>query len=126
MKDKNLMVIKKNIFKKIINFFKNIFNKDALEENGENAETLIKNEINTEKSIFGDLSIDKSYDLELLKIQQRYENGEIEFLDFSDSEYESLLELYNSQIKDLEKSIENKKTEINMLLFKENGYIPPQ
>lgn len=117
MEVKYLQVIKKeNIFKKIIKFFRKAFYRktNTIEENVINIEN--KPEDN-KKDFLNQIKIEQE-DPNLLSIQEKYENGEIELSSLSDEEIHNLNLLYKRQIEDLKKKLDDKKTQLNFEKYK--------
>ena len=108
MENKYLQVRKENIFTKFINFFRKAFYKESSvkEEN-------IINE-NSKKDFLNTIKIEHEEDSNLLRLQEQYENREIELSALSDEEIHNLNLLYKRQIEDLKKKIEDKKTQLNL------------
>ncbi len=86
-----------NLFEKIKNFFRNLFHKQKDNEVKEN--NIIKKEMTT--NLFDNYT-DK---LEIIKLQEDYENGEIAEEDINEEDKQKLLELYQEQIKTLNNNI---------------------
>jgi hypothetical protein len=113
-KNKSLIEDDKSLFNKFINFFKNLFTQKKTEEILENTQIHDKQlDNNYEKnSIFlNDIQINQE-NPELLKLQKKFENKEIEMAELTDEQINQLNELYSRQIDVLEKTLANKKKEL--------------
>ena len=102
-------VRKQSIFNKIKKFFQKIFTK---REQTENTDIEIKT-AEEEKNAFKE-SIKNTEDTktELLKLQERFKNGEIKEGELSQEQIDKLCELYDMQIESLKLSIEIRKKKI--------------
>lgn len=135
MKNDYLIEKKENIFTKILNFFKRLFkgensNKSINENSLDNLSDIISNNIEKndyaykaerseeESEFLNYLRIDKKEDPDLLELQERFENKEILMSELSDEELIKLNDLYNRQINNMKRELENKRTKVGMLKFK--------
>lgn len=134
MKNDYLIEKKDNIITKMINFFRNIFYKERDSktdindvENDDKVENI--KEIETQENIEENVSqreteflnyirVNKKEDPELIELQKKFENKEILMSELSDEELINLNELYQRQIDNMKRELENKKTKIGMLKFK--------
>ena len=101
-----------NIFGKIKSFFKKIFGKkQENDENKVNEDLLIE----AEKSYsFRDyIKRTEGDETELFDLQQRYRRGEIADSELTQEQINSLCMLYDKQIKDLKRTIEAKKRQVD-------------
>lgn len=102
--EKMLIEIKeKNIFKKAINFIKRIFFKGK------------KQDLSYVEFYNNDNSFIKQFDenKKILNMQKRFESGELKETDLTEIEKSNLIKLYNEQIMDLKRDIENYKRALN-------------
>ena len=114
MKDKYLVEKKENIFSKISNFFKSLFSKNKIDEKKEDKPQNIDN-INNE------IKINKNWnktiivkeDAETIKLQQRFENNDINTMTLED--LLKISGLYKRKIEILEEDINYTKTTLNLL-----------
>ena len=142
MKDKYLIEKKENIFTKILNFLKNLFKKDTKNNieksdiysneiykdenqssnyNNSISESTSKEEEYTtkyESDFLNYLRVDNRENPELLELQRRFESKEILMSEMSEKDLIRLNDLYNRQIKNMKRDLENKKTKVGMLKFK--------
>ena len=119
MENKYLQVRKNNIFQKLVSFLKNLFkiNKDI-----NNTMNIKKNNditrISKNKNEFhNEIKPEEQFDKEILELQVKYQQKEIELKDLSDEQVHKLNLLYIKQKKDLLKKIDNLETEINMIKY---------
>lgn len=117
--EKNLLVIDNiNIFKKIVNFFKSIFKTDktnyVIESNPSNTEDIHKDDFINSIKFSKDPDEEKLLKIqdELEKIGINQENAYMLTKDLSDSQKIKLENLYKTQIKNYENSIEFSKNKI--------------
>lgn len=105
-------VNKQNLFTRIKMFFKRIVGK---KEETEDLNLQIEKDViqNKEKTKFKE-SVKKIEDeqTELLKLQNKFRNGEIKKGDLSQEQIDKLCELYDKQIESLKKSIETRRKRI--------------
>lgn len=142
MKDKYLIEKKENIFTKILNFLKNLFKKDTKNNieksdiysneiykdenqssnyNNSISESTSKEEEYTtkyESDFLNYLRVDNRENPELLELQRRFESKEILMSEMSEKDLIRLNDLYNRQINNMKRDLENKKTKVGMLKFK--------
>ena len=120
MENKYLQVRKENIFTKCINFIKGIFIKKVEKEIPAKIET-IENR-NVKSDYLNDIKIYKEENKELLDLQSKYENKEIDLGVMSDEEIHELNLLYKRQISDLKKNLEDKKTQLSIMKHRIKNY----
>lgn len=102
--EKMLIEIKeKNIFKKAINFIKRIFFK------GKKQDLSYVGFYNKDNSFIKQFDENKK----ILNMQKRFESGELKETDLTKTEKSNLIKLYNEQIMDLKRDIENYKRALN-------------
>lgn len=89
MKNNELIIYKKSIFRKIIDFFKNIFSKKEVLKN----EDIIVNNDKDDSFIKNIQIKENKEELRLLQLKQQYENGEIDEEDMSDEDIDKLCKL---------------------------------
>ena len=108
MKNNKLIVYKKNIFRKISEFFKKIFSKKEVLSK----EVIITNEKNN--NFLENIQIKE--DKEELRLLQQYENGEIDEEEISDEDVDKLCELYKKETDKLNADTERRKNHIVQML----------
>lgn len=111
MKNNKLIVYKKNIFRKISEFFKKIFSKKEVLSK----EVIITNEKNNNFLENIKIKEDKE-ELRLLQLKQQYENGEIDEEEISDEDVDKLCELYKKETDELNADTERRKNHIAQML----------
>lgn len=115
----SLKIVNKNsIWSKVKQFFKGFFIKKK--RKAFNNVNLNKNEVenNIQKEQFMKyIKNIEGEDIKLLKLQQRYRNGEITEQELSQEEIKALCDLYDKQIEKLQKSNNSRKEKIKK--FKE-------
>lgn len=111
MENKYPQVIKNNIFKKIIKYFKRLFEKDEIET----IEIEPKEKNNDRNDFISNLKISNEENDKIFKILKQYENNEITLESLSDEELEKLNILYEKQLIELNKKLEDRTNELNML-----------
>ena len=111
MKNNKLIVYKKNIFRKISEFFKKIFSKKEVLSK----EVIITNEKNNNFLENTQIKEDKE-ELRLLQLKQQYENGEIDEEEISDEDVDKLCELYKKETDKLNADTERRKNHIVQML----------
>ena len=110
----------KNIFSKIVNYFKNIFYKSKVESIESIQETPIQEEIKEEKQentndFIESLKVQEVMDyFSILTLQNKFEAGEITEDDLSDEEYEALAQKYIQEIEELKIKINQRKVQLGM------------
>lgn len=120
MENKYLQIKKENIFSKFVNFIKGIFGMKVEQEIPSPKEIIEKKEI---KSTFLDeLKIERQEDPELIKLQNQFENKEIDLCVISDEEIKSLNSLYKRQISDLKEKLDDKKTQLAIIKSRIKNY----
>ena len=108
--EKSLIIInEKSIFYKIKKLFNKIFNKkkyesNIIEENKYNKKSFIE-----KKEFIEDI---RNIETRLIKLQQKYRNGEIKENELTKAQIKSLCYLYDKQIRKLQKSNEFRKQRI--------------
>ena len=111
---------KQNLFSKFINFIKSIFKKEEAKQIPQKTSKTV-NDI--EKSEFvNEIKLQNYEDSEILKIQEQYENGRLELASLTDEQVHALKLLYEKQISDLEKKLEENKTELNIAKYRIKNY----
>lgn len=101
----------KGIFRKIKNFFKNLFGKKNKNEEVvvEEDDTTVKEDNNDFKEY---IKMTEDEETKLLELQRKYRRGEIAESDLTDEQIDALSDLYDKQIAELRKSIEAKEQKI--------------
>lgn len=113
----NLVPVRESIFDKIKNFFKNLFNPNTVEDfNVEITEDQqqIKNLKFSES-----LKVEETEEQKLLKLQKLIRAKRISEQDLTMEERKKLRSLYESQIKDLKKSIVQKRNRIMKIKYEQ-------
>lgn len=115
--EKSLIKVNENsIMYKIKQFFKNLFKRKNIENTTQIKEENINKNTNVENSSSNDFfkriqTIDDENTL-LLKLQQQYENGEIQEENLTPKQVNDLCNLYEKQIEELKGKIANVKSKI--------------
>lgn len=112
MKNNELIIYKKSIFRKIIDFFKNIFSKKEVLKN----EDIIVNNDKDDSFIKNIQIKENKEELRLLQLKQQYENGEIDEEDMSDEDIDKLCKLYEKETDELNADTERRKNHIAQML----------
>ncbi len=112
--------MEENVFKKFINFIKKILGKEEVKQIPERVDTKPIQE--QKANIFDELRVTKEENTGLLKLQNQYENNEIELNALSDDDIYNLNELYNTQIADLKAKLADRKKELTILQNQVNSY----
>ena len=120
MENKYLQVRKESIFTKFINFIKGIFAKKVKQEIPTKIETIENKDVKS--NFLNNIRIYKEENKELLELQSKYENKEIDLAVMSDEEVHELNLLYKRQISDLKKNLEDKKTQLSIMKHKIKNY----
>ena len=116
MKNNKLIPYKENIFTKISNFFKKIFNKKTILEREE--DKAIYTDVSKENFIENILIKENEEEKRLKKLQIKYDNGEINEEDISEEDIEKLIDLYKKETEELNIDTEIRKEHIKQM-FKE-------
>lgn len=112
MKRNELTIYKKSIFKKISEFFKNIFSKKKASQNEDN---IIKNDKNN--SFIQNIKIkENEKELRLLQLKRQYESGEIEEDDIQEEDIDKLCEMYKKETEELNADTERRKKNIEQMI----------
>ncbi len=112
MKNNELIIYKKSIFRKISDFFKKIFSKKEVLQN---EDIIVNNEKND--SFIKNIQIkENKEELRLLQLKQQYENGEIDEEDISDEDIDKLCKLYEKETDELNADTERRKNNIAQML----------
>lgn len=120
MENKYLQARKQNIFTRFVNFIRGIFWKKVEQEVPAQVETTEKKEVKS--SFLDDIRIDKEENKELIDLQIKYENNEINLAMLSDKEIEELDLLYKRQVTDLNKKLDDRKTQLNIMKHRIKSY----
>lgn len=116
MKDNKLIHYKKNIFTKIINFFKNLFvRKEEIAMPDTDDKTV---DIMAQREKFArSIEIKENEEEKRLKsIQLQYDNGEIDEDDISEEDIDKLVEMYEKETDELNADTEKRKRHIAKML----------
>ena len=112
MKNNELIIYKKNIFRKICDFFKKIFSKKEVLQN----EDIIVNNEKNDSFIKSTQIKENKEELRLLQLKQQYEQGEIDEEDISDEDIDKLCKLYEKETDELNADTERRKNHIVQML----------
>ena len=112
--DKMLTIInEKSIWHKIKTFFKGIFTKNIENSNQESNEEVTEIRENKQKNEFIETIRNiEDEEIKLLKLQQKFENGELKEEDLTKDQEKLLCALYDRQIEELKKSNELRKQKL--------------
>ena len=112
MKNNELIIYKKSIFRKISDFFKKIFSKKEVLQN---EDIIVNNEKND--SFIQNIQIkENKEELRLLQLKQQYEQGEIDEEGISDEDIDKLCKLYEKETDELNADTERRKNHIVQML----------
>lgn len=120
MEVKYLQVVKKeNIFNKVINFFRKAFYKPKqdIQEN-----VVSDEKANNKNEFLNQIKLEHEEDPILIELQRKFEDKEVELSQLSKNQIHELNLLYKKQIDDLEKELDNKKTELNIIKNRVKAY----
>ena len=120
MENKYLQVRKESIFTRFVNFIKGIFGKKVEQEIPAPVETIEKKEVKS--NFFDEIRIYKEENKELLDLQSKYENNEIDLCVMSNEEIHELNSLYKRQVSDLKKKLDDKKTQLAIMQNRIKSY----
>ena len=120
MENKYLQVRKESIFTRFVNFIKGIFGKKVEQGIPAPVETIEKKDVKS--NFFGEIRINKEEDKELLELQSKYENNEIDLCVMSNEEIHELNSLYKRQVSDLKKKLDDKKTQLAIMKNRIKSY----
>lgn len=117
----SLMPVKENIFDKIKKFFKNLFNRNIVEDYEiETSEDIVENQQQIKNSIFAEnIKVEETEEQKLLKLQRLIREKRISEQDLSIEERDKLRKLYKSQIQNLKKSIMQKRNKIMKIKYEQ-------
>lgn len=111
--EKSLVKVNENsIFYKIKSFFRNLFHKSQVVSEVNIIENNIEEPTekeNVKNSFMEAIRNIEDEETKILKLQRKYDNGEIQEKDLTQEQYISLCNLYDKQIADLKKSNEYRK-----------------
>lgn len=120
MENKYLQVRKENIFTRFVNFIRGIFGKKVVQEVPTQVEKIENNDIKS--NFFDDIKIEKEENKELIELQTKYENNEINLAMLSDKEIDELDLLYKRQVTELKKKLEDRRTLLNIIKHRMGNY----
>lgn len=108
-----VQVNENNIFYKIKRFFKNLFNKNTIDNYAviEEKSSYLENE-NKKNSFMESIKNIEDEETKLLKLQKQYRSGEIKEEELTEEQVNSLCALYDKQIENLRKSNEIRKQKL--------------
>lgn len=120
MEVKYLQVVKKeNIFNKVINFFRKAFYKPKqyIQENNVGDE-----KTNNKNEFLNQIKLEHEENPILMELQRKFEDKEVELSQLSKNQIHELNLLYKKQIDNLEKELDNRKTELNIIKNRVKSY----
>lgn len=120
MENKYLQVRKENIFTRFVNFIRGIFGKKVEQEVSVQEEKIENKDVKS--NFFDDIRIDKEENKELIDLQTKYENNEINLSMLSDKEIDELDLLYKRQVNDLKKKLDDRKKQLNIMKHRMGNY----
>ncbi|MGN1327780.1 MAG: hypothetical protein ACI4VQ_06890 [Clostridia bacterium] len=120
MENKYLQVRKEGIFARFINFIKRISGQKLEQEIPSQVESIENKQIKS--SFFNEIKIRKEKNKELLDLQRKYQNNELDLAVLSDEEIDELDSLYKRQVSDLKRKLDNKKTQLAIIKNRINNY----
>lgn len=110
-----------NIFARFINFIKKIIGKKEIKQIPSKTETTTNEKQKTD--FLDELKLYKEEeDVNLLKLQNQYEKNEIDLSSMTDEQIHDLNLLYNRQVAELKKKLNDKKTELAIMQYKIESY----
>lgn len=112
MKNNELIIYKKSIFRKISDFFKKIFLKKEVLKN----KVIIVNNDKDDNFIQNIQIKENKEELRLLQLKQQYENEETDEEDISDEDIDNLCKLYEKETDELNADTERRKNHIAQML----------
>lgn len=113
MENKYLEIRKNSFFNKIKNLFKSLFKKKTNIETSQQVET--KEEKEVQNNNFIETFNKESDDQKLLKLQNQFENNEIDISVFTNDELEKLYLLYEKQNEELRKILADKLNQLEII-----------
>lgn len=111
---------KENIFTRFINFIKRMFGKEELKQIPAKTEVITKQE--PKSNFLDEVRLYKEEDSTLLKLQKQYEKNEIDLCVMSNEQIHDLSSLYQRQVSELKKKLNDKKTELSIMQHKIKSY----
>ncbi len=111
---------KENIFIRFINYIKRIFVSEEPKQIP--AETEVITNQKSKSNFFDKLSLYKEEDPTLLKLQNQYEKNEIDLCVMSNEQIHDLNSLYKRQVSELNKKLNDKKTELSVMQHRIKSY----
>lgn len=120
MENKYLQVRKESIFAKFINFIKGIFEKKVEQEILTQVEQIESKEVKS--NFFDEIKINKKENKELIDLQSKYENNELDLAMLSDEKIDELNSIYKRQVVDLKKKLDDKKTQLGIMKHRIKSY----
>ncbi len=112
MKNNELIIYKKSIFRKISDFFKKIFSKKEVLQN----EDIIVNNDKNDSFIQNIQLKENKEKLRLFKLKQQYENGEIYEEDMLDEDIDEICKIYEKETDELNTDTEIRKNHTAQML----------
>ena len=111
---------KENIFTKFINFIKRLFEKEEPKQLYAKTEVITKHE--PKSNFLNELRLYKEESPTLLKLQNQYEKNEIDLCVMSNEQIHELSSLYQRQVSELKKKLNDKKAELSIMQHKIKSY----
>lgn len=106
--NKSLVKVKDNIFYKIKNLFSRWFGFKSIRCECDD-KTIMNMQSKNQKDFLDSIKSMQNDKLDILNLQKRYENGNLEVSQMSEEQYKSIEDLYAKQIEALTQQIEHKK-----------------
>lgn len=107
--NKSLIIVKENIFIKILKKIKNIFKRNTV-ENNELSNIASSNKVNTNElknDFLRNIKVKENLDIIYIKI--KLENNEIRAIDLTDEQIEELQQMYDKEIQEKQSKIKKLK-----------------
>lgn len=111
---------KYNIFTRFINFIKQMLKNESPKQIPAETEVMTKQE--PKSNFFDELRLYKEENPTLLKLQNQYEKSEIDLCVMSNEQIHDLNSLYERQVSELKKKLNDKKTELSIMQHKIKNY----
>ena len=116
MKNNKIIPYKENIFTRISNFFKKLFvrKKDIVQEDNNEITVYEKQE----KEIFLEniILMQDNEEIRIQNLKEKYDNGEIDEDDLSESDIDKIISLYEKETEELNTDTERRKNNIAQML----------
>ena len=101
--NKNLMVVKQSLFKKILNKIKSLLKKEEIAQEIKTQEEVDTNNYKSEtmsrkKDFLNSIKVEENSEMLYLKI--KLENGEVNAIDLTDEQIDELQKIYDKEIQE--------------------------